>query len=277
MRAEPTSYYAIRAAERLDTNSLDWVLADPRPWIGLATDPGSAATVLRRLDRLEELGLDEAWDAELETALRSLERRPHARLVLAEGLRDRNHSLESIRIGRALLSERNGEWDARLLRVVFPFPYREAVYAEAERVGIDPILYAGLVRQESSFRATVKSPVGAVGLGQIMPSTGKWLAPAVGIRNYRNKLLEVPELNVRMGATYLRDLLNRYNGAADLALAGYNAGPGRADRWRRQFNYGRDTDAFREAIPFDETRQYVMLVLRNEAVYRRLYDRGSAN
>src|SRR5690606_24964378 len=132
-------------------------------------------------------------------------------------------------------------------------------------------LYAALIRQESTFRPQIKSRVGATGLGQIMPATGQWLAPAVGIRDYDHSLLEVPEVNLRMGTKYLSDLLKRYNGAVDLALAGYNAGPSRADRGRRQFNYGRDTDAFRNAIPFDETRNYVMIVIRNAALYESLY------
>lgn len=271
MLAEPTSYYATRAGERIGANPIDHVLAEPRPWVGLASEPAEAAAVLHRLDRLAELGLTEARDAEYQAALHRFERKPFALLVLAEGMRDRLEPIEGIRLGRRLLQEREGVWDERLLRLVFPFPYRELIVDESRRAGVDPILYAALVRQESSFRADARSWVGATGLGQIMPATGRWLAPMVGIRDYEQSLLEVPEVNLRMGTRYLADLLRRYDGAADLALAGYNAGPGRADRWRREFNYGRDTDAFRAAIPFDETRNYVMIVLRNEMVYRRLY------
>jgi soluble lytic murein transglycosylase len=269
--AEPTSYWAIRAGERLGTPALEPVLSVPRPWAGLASEPAEAAAVLRRLDRLVAAGLGDARDAEYQAALRAFERKPLATLVLAEGLRDRNEPVEAIRLGRSLLQRRDGEWDERLLRVVYPFPYRELIVAESRRAGIDPLLYAALVRQESTFRPAVKSWVGATGLGQIMPATGQWLAPMIGIRNYDHSLLEVPEVNLRMGTKYLADLLVRYNGATDLALAGYNAGPGRADRWRREFNYGRDTDAFRAMIPFDETRNYVMIVLRNAAIYERLY------
>lgn len=270
-RAEPVSYYAVRAAERLGINSLDHLLADPEPWIGLASEPGDAAAVLRRLDRLEALGLDAEWQSEYQSALRNFESKPLAKLVLAEGLRDRHQPNEAIRLGWQLLDQRDGVWDERLLRVVFPFLYRDLIVAESRKQGVDPFLYAGLVRQESAFRSGVKSWVGATGLGQIMPATGRWLAPTVGIRDYRQVLLEVPEVNLRMGTKYLGDLLRRYDGAVDLALAGYNAGPGRADRWRRQFNYGRDVDAFRDAIPFDETRNYVRLVVRNAAIYERLY------
>jgi soluble lytic murein transglycosylase len=272
--AEPTSYWAVRAAERLGVKPLASVMDVPRPWAGLASEPAEAAAVLRRMDRLQDAGLTAARDAEYQAALRAFERKPLATLVLAEGLRDRNEPVEAIRVARRLHQERGGEWDERLLRVIYPLPYRDLIFAEARRARIDPLLYAALVRQESTFRTRVKSPVGATGLGQIMPATGKWLAPMVGIRDYDNSLLEVPEVNLRMGTKYLADLLTRYDGAADLALAGYNAGPGRADRWRREFNYGRDTDAFRAAIPFNETRNYVMIVLRNAAIYERLYGDG---
>jgi soluble lytic murein transglycosylase len=104
-----------------------------------------------------------------------------------------------------------------------------------------------------------------------MPATGSWLASSLGIAGYEQRLLAVPEVNVRLGARYLRDQVRAYDGARDLALAAYNAGPSRATRWKRELAYGRDTDAFREAIPFDETREYVKIVLRNAALYSRLY------
>jgi soluble lytic murein transglycosylase len=133
------------------------------------------------------------------------------------------------------------------------------------------MLLAGLIRQESSFRADAESWVGATGLSQIMPATGRWLASALRIRGFETRLLKVPEVNVRMGASYLGDQLESYDGARDLALAAYNAGPSRATRWKRELGYGGDTDAFREAIPFDETRNYVKVVLRNAEIYSRLY------
>lgn len=271
VRADPVSYYALRAADRLGVDLLERVLAEPSPWVGLAADPRDAADVLRRLDALERIGLAEERGEELAAAIRNFEHRPVALLVLAEGLRDRGYAVDAIRLGRRLLAQRDGEWDERLLRVVFPFPFRKLLEEEADRADVDPMLLAGLVRQESSFRPDARSWVGATGLGQIMPATGRWLASAVGVRDYQEELLEVPEVNLLMAATYLGDLMERYDGERDLALSAYNAGPGRADRWRRTLRHGRDTDAFREAIPFDETRHYVKVVLRNAAVYERLY------
>lgn len=271
MAADPLSYHALRAGERLGADPLAPILAEPRPWVGLAADPVDARAALERLDLLAAAGHEEAWRAEHDAAVRRLEARPAALIVLAEGLAERGHAVDAIRLGRRLLQQRGGEWDVRLLRVVFPFPYREQLTREARRSGVDAALFAGLVRQESTFRPDVRSRVGATGLSQIMPATGRWLASGMRIEGYHDGLLGVPEVNLRMGARYLADQLRRYDGHADLALAAYNAGPGRADRWRRELNHGADVDAFREAIPFDETRHYVQVVLRNEAVYRRLY------
>lgn len=272
LAADPVSYYAFRAGSRLGVHPIDRILAEPRPWVGLASDAADADAVLQRLDALEDVGLREEWDQELASTLRLLSGRPSALLSIAEGLRDRGYMVDAIRLGYRLLDLRQGEWDPRLLRVVFPFPYRDLIESEAADARLDPMLLAGLMRQESSFRHDAQSWVGATGLSQIMPATGKWLASALHIRDYEQRLLIVPEVNVRMGARYLGDQLRSYGGARDLALAAYNAGPGRATRWRRELDHGRDTDAFREAIPFDETRHYVKVVLRNAALYSRLYD-----
>lgn len=271
MNAEPISYYAIRASNRLGVDPLGTILTDETPWAGLATDPVVAGNVLRRLDALADVGLTREWQSELDASLRGFARRPAALVVLGEGLRTRNRPLEAIRIGYRLRELRGGQWDGRSLRLVFPYPYRELLEQSARREGVDPSLLAGLVRQESTFRPAARSWVGATGLGQIMPTTGAWLAPSVGIRGYEEKLLEAPEVNLRMSAKYIGDLVGRYDGAYDLALAGYNAGPSRADRWRRTLGYGRDKDTFRESIPFDETRDYVKIVIRNAAIYERLY------
>lgn len=274
--AEPVAYSAVRAADHLGADPLAAVLAAAPGWPVAAGRPDEAEGVLRRLQALDDAGLRDPWKAELEAQARRLEERPYALLLVAEGVRDAGHTVEAIRIGRRLLEMRGGAWDERLLRVVFPFPYRELLADEAARAKIDPWLLAGLVRQESSFDPTARSWVGATGLSQIMPATGAWLAAGAGVRTFSPELLRVPEINLRMGSRFLRDQLRRYHGARDLSLAAYNAGPGRADRWKRELGYGGDPDAFRERIPFAETREYVKVVIRNAEVYRRLYgDRRS--
>ena len=270
IRADPVSYYAVRAADRAGSNPLAGALANERAWPLTARDQADADEGLRRLDALHRTGFAAEFKEELAWQTYRFRSRPGALLVLAEGLA-KDHPVEGIRIGRELLDARGGEWDARLLKVVFPFPYRDILMAEADRANVDPYLLAGLVRQESSFNPKARSWVGATGLSQIMPATGAWLAPGAGVSNFDPSLLTVPEINLRMGSRYLRDQLRRYGGKRDLALAAYNAGPSRADRWRRELGYGGDPDAFRERIPFDETRKYVKVVLRNAAIYRRLY------
>jgi soluble lytic murein transglycosylase len=269
--ADPISYHAIRAGDRSGLDPLAGILTDAQPAGAAAAQRAEAARVLRRLAVLEEAGLEREWREELDAQLHRLDANPAALLAIAEGLRDAGHAIEGIRLGRRLLERRGWSWDDRLLRLVFPFLYRDLIEQEARRHDVDPFLFAALVRQESSFNPRARSWVGASGLAQVMPATGRWLAPAVGIDDFDVALLEVPEVSVRMGTRYLRDQLRRYNGSRDLALAAYNAGPGRADRWRRELGYGRDVDAFREAIPFSETRHYVKVVVRNAVVYRHLY------
>jgi soluble lytic murein transglycosylase len=269
--ADPISYYAMRAGDRLGLSPLEAPLSQPRPWVGRPADPIEAGNVLNRLDALRAVGLDVEWKAELDAATRAFTSRPAALLLLAEGLRDRHHPVEALRLGYRLLEARSGEWDNRLLRIIFPLPYQDLIESAAQRYDVDPMFLASLIRQESVFQPAVKSWVGATGLGQIMPATGRWLAPSVGVTPYDERLLAVPEVNLRMSASYLGDLLDRYDGARDLALAGYNAGPSRADRWRRTLGHGGDPDVFRDRIPFDETRHYVKTVIRNASIYERLY------
>lgn len=119
------------------------------------------------------------------------------------------------------------------------FPYGEAIHQAAERHRLDGLLLAALVEVESSFRPGVVSPDGAVGLAQVLPSTG---------RLYGASNLDDPEVNLDVGARYLRSLLDRFGGSLELALAAYNAGPTRVSR------YG-------GVPPFTETREYVDRVL----------------
>jgi soluble lytic murein transglycosylase len=171
-------------------------------------------------------------------------------------------------LGREI-QRREGEWNARLLRIVFPFPHRELVEREARRNGLDPFMVAGLIRQESMFNPIAVSPAGAVGLMQIMPATGQMLARRAGVSAFQPSMLRQPELNVRLGTLFLADLLAR-NGTPTEAFAAYNAGPGRLAQWR-SFPEIRDEEMFAERIPFAETRDYVKILSFNTRLYRMLY------
>ena len=270
--ADPVSYHAIRAGDRMGADPLAAALANAREWPSAPGDGAEAASALRRLDALREAGMDGRVEAGDGVAGRAgWTAAPPRSWPWPRGCATAGTPWTASAWAARCWSGGGGEWDARLLRVVFPFPYRALLQAEAERADVDPYLLAGLVRQESSFNPGARSWVGATGLSQIMPATGKWLAPGAGVSNFDPSLLAVPEINLRMGARYLRDQLRRYGGKRDLALAAYNAGPSRADRWRRELGYGGDPDRFRERIPFAETREYVQVVIRNAVVYRRLY------
>ena len=190
-------------------------------------------------------------------------------LRLAEGLIERGRTIEGINLGWALREE-GAPWDRRLLEVVYPFPYRELVVREARERGVDPIVLAALIRQESAFKADIVSHAGAVGLMQVMPPTARQLARAHGPRSFPRGALAVPEINLHLGSAFFVEMSLRYDGVLPLILSAYNAGPTRATRWRR-YAEASDELRFTERIPFAETRGYVKNVRRNIALYTALY------
>ena len=119
------------------------------------------------------------------------------------------------------------------------------------------------------FVPRTRSPVGARGLMQVMPATGRALARLEGV-SYRTSRLYDPGVSIRFGTRYLRQLLDRFAERPELALAGYNAGPHRVRDWT-DMNMAIPAEVFIEEIPFTETRNYVKLIMRNEKIYRRLY------
>jgi len=157
----------------------------------------------------------------------------------------------------------------RFWHLAFPFPYRSLIETWARRHRLDPFLLAGLIRQESEFNPGAMSPARACGLTQLLPSQARMLARQLKLR-YRTSYLFQPAMNIRLGAYYLRSLLDKYEGRVEVALAAYNAGANRAERW---LNWGKfqEPAEFIETIPFTETRTYVQAVLRNAEFYRWLY------
>lgn len=232
-------------------------------------DPGWLSWELEVLSLLDQSGLDEGAAAHADAMIKTAWESDDVLLRLAVAFGEEGRPRDGINLGWEL-RRRGKAWDRRLLRVVFPFPHSDLVGARACELELDPYLLAAIVRQESAFQADVVSAAGAVGLMQVMPATGKELARKVGPRAFRQEFLTVPELNVHLGAAYLADLLRRYDGDIPLVLSAYNAGPTRANRWRRLPQAG-DPLRFTERIPFRETRDYVKNVTRNRVLYRWLY------
>ncbi|NDQ58803.1 MAG: lytic transglycosylase domain-containing protein, partial [Acidipila sp.] len=152
-------------------------------------------------------------------------------------------------------------------RTAFPLPYAAAIRSSAARQAIDPMLVAGLIRQESAFDAHAVSRANALGLMQIVPGTAKRLARSLKMRFSRAKLFQ-PEYNLELGTKYLADLLRLF-GNVESVLAAYDAGEDRIPGWQSERNY-EETAEFVDSIPFTETREYVQIVKRNAEIYRRL-------
>lgn len=168
-------------------------------------------------------------------------------------------------------------WDvARLPRFLweglFPRPYWSDLTRYSTENGLDPLIVAALVRQESEFNPLAVSRAAAIGLMQLLPGTGKKTARDLKLRHFSPSELYDPTTNLQLGTAYFRQMLNRFDGHIEYALAAYNAGSDRVDNWRSADYAG--MDEFVESIPFTETRDYVQAIVRNAAVYKMLYDRS---
>ncbi len=155
----------------------------------------------------------------------------------------------------------------------FPTPFRDSVRAKAREAGLDPAFIFGLIRQESRFITDTRSHVGASGLMQLMPATARWTAKRIGL-DYRADMINDRDVNLRLGATYLKLVLDDFGGSQPLAAAAYNAGPGRPRRWREGPPI--EPAAWAETIPFAETRDYVKKVLSNAVDYALVLNQGVA-
>ncbi|MDX6542338.1 MAG: soluble lytic murein transglycosylase [Gaiellales bacterium] len=156
-------------------------------------------------------------------------------------------------------------------RAEYPLRYPAIVRAHARNYGIDPALLAAVIYTESRFRPHVRSPSGAIGLMQLLPSTAEGIATRTGGSRFVASDLDDPEINVRYGAWYLRHLRQHYASLPDamtLALAAYNAGMANVDTWAAHTRPGQ---ALQIPAPFAETRTYLARVEHARSVYRRLY------
>ncbi len=156
-------------------------------------------------------------------------------------------------------------WEA-----LFPRPWWNDVKRYAAENQLDPYLVAALIRQESEFNPAAVSRADAIGLMQLLPVTGKRMAHELNVRRYSVGMLAEPGVNVQLGTRYFRQLVQKFDGKLELALAAYNAGADRVEEWRSSGNF-REPAEFVESIPFTETREYVQAILRNAGIYHRLY------
>ena len=165
--------------------------------------------------------------------------------------------------------------------LAYPRPFWDAVQAAADRSGVDPVLLVSLMRQESRFDSTARSPVGAVGLFQIMPYTASALGQAAGLGDMfadevDEAMLMQPAVNAAIAARLTANLLRQFDGEIAPVIASYNAGEERVAVWWSASS-GLGEDVFVDSIPYTETRRFVREVLTNYATYRRVYGESAAH
>ncbi len=272
---QPNHYYGVLAARRLGlappivpdrraAPSPDPVSAAARHWLG-------AARSLRAVDLWEQ-----ASSAYRASAAASGNRARLVALEAADGALDRGAEADALQL--VLLAVKNresadlGMLTLRQLRLIVPAREPDRLGKIARAAGLDPALVAGVVLQESAFNPLAVSSAGARGLLQLMPATGEEVARKTGIAPFRPDRLFEPEVNLKLGCAYLKELMTRL-GSLHAALAAYNAGASRAVRWSAP---GDDPQGERyvERIPIPDTRGYVKRILANVRLYRLAYPEG---
>lgn len=159
-------------------------------------------------------------------------------------------------------------------RVFFPLPYRDTIIQNAREHRLDPAFVAAVIYVESKFDTNAISRRGAIGLMQLMPETGRWVAIQAGREEINETMLKYHDTNIFIGTWYLRYLLDQVDQNPVLALAAYNAGWKRVQEWLQTSVWNGQLDDL-DQIPFPETRSYVLRVLKVYKIYRYLYPRES--
>lgn len=253
--AQQRSYYGYLAAERLGLPyrlNADENTVAPALLQSVANHPS--------VQRLREwLALGVRFKADLQWYFVSQTLTPQELLALAQLFVQWGHPEFGIKAAVA-----GEQWDNLDLR--FPLLYRSLIDESAAKTTLDSAWLYGIARQESAFDANAKSPAGARGLLQLMPTTAKAVARKIGLSIKTDDLLN-PVTNIQLGSHYLQQLVEQFDGNPALATAAYNAGPHRVSRWLDKNPSCFPTDIWVESIPYPETRQYVQNVLTYRSIY----------
>lgn len=255
LSAEYSFYGQLAGEELADITVLSETIPtykpDPQAIAAVSALPGVQRTLALYRDGLRSEALEEwRWvlrnfnDKELLTA---------AEIALRNKMYDRA-------IGAADKTVNMHDFSMRYLA-----PYRADLQVHIREHGLDEAWVYGLMRQESRFATGAKSDVGAAGLMQIMPGTARWAANKLGLKSYRNALINQLDTNLRLGTYYMKAILSQSDNSPVLASASYNAGPLRALQWRG--DQPLEGAIYTETIPFEETREYVKKVMSNTVYY----------
>ena len=243
----------------------------PKPLPDLAAPlPAAAAERDARARALTSIGFDASADLEWRAGYAETGNAALLVSLAQTALAAGRYAVSIVTIRQAIPQLEARRWEELPVDVwaaAFPMPFAEQIRSAAASQGIDPMLVAGLIRQESAFQPRSVSRAKAIGLMQVLPGTGKRLARELRIPYSRSKLFE-PGYNLRLGTRYLADLVAMF-GSEEPALAAYDAGEDRIARWQAERKY-EEMAEFIESIPITETREYVQIVSRNASIYRRL-------
>lgn len=245
--------------------------------VNLSTSPSPfIVQKFERARRLISLGLVELAKWELYDIERKTANRDYLRQLTAEYEKiEQFHRSAAIATHRFIQQRREG-WDAQraLWESAYPKAYDKFVSESSKSFEVPKDMVWAIMRAESAFKRDAISPVGALGLMQVMPKTGEKISELMGERGFAPQTLLEPPVAIRLGTRYLQRLSRTFESNRALMAAGYNAGPHRVKTWLNRFGT-LELDEFIEHIPFLETRNYVKKVITNYQVYASLYSNQS--
>ena len=275
--AWPMTYYGQLAQRRL-REPLPVGRAQRESW-GTETmnvpDPSVLHTDVhfQKATELLTLGLRREAGGELSWVKTHYRARPQILYALALRMMEAGDDESALKIVRRhfrdRLARRQISADSPLWKMAYPTGYVNAIRRHSAQ-HVDPYLVAGIIREESLYNPTALSPVGAMGLMQLMPKTADRLARQLGLGSVDREDLFEGEFNVRLGVAYVGELLRIYEGNRIQAVAAYNAGRDAVERWIAKFGH-RAPDEFVELISYKETRRYVKRVMTSYRIYLDLY------
>ncbi len=166
--------------------------------------------------------------------------------------------------------EKNKYLPREYLEIIYPLAYKKEVMEYAKLFQLEPALIYGVMCKESNFKITARSRSNAVGLMQILPSTGKGIADKFQELYQGESFLENVNNNIRYGSFYLQSLAKRFNNNYIFILSGYNGGPNRTKAWLEEFKT-EDPDLFISMLTYQQTKDYIPGVLENYWLFKNLY------
>ena len=267
IQEHPFTYYGYRVAKQMFPEQADALAARFKP-SGLEVDP--------LYETLLEAGLGDMAVTELDYRLRRLNDRNtktvYTMAYLYSGMMQNHRAISLLTSFGFGLNPKEPHISREVAQLLYPRPYWHLIQKYSAEFNVDPYLVVALMREESLFNVRARSRTGAMGLMQIMPSTGRGVAKSLKMDWIGDEVLYLPEVNVRIGVCYIAGLNQRFNGNPILVLSGYNAGPNATKKWLERHGTSGDMDLFVANIPYSETHYYVTRVIKSYWIYRLLYD-----